>query len=72
MTGVTSYNHIHGTHSSEGKGDRGERTSDRTRTRDLRSIAEFQPREQQRDWSRSFVPHCSYVLVTGVPLSSDT
>ena len=35
-------------HSSKGKGDRGKRTSDRARTRDLRSIAEFQPREPQR------------------------
>ena len=36
-------------HSSEGKGDRGKRTSDRARTRDLvRSIAEFQPREPWR------------------------
>ena len=43
-----AFNHIHGNHSSEGKGDRRKRTSDRARTRDLRSIAEFQPREPQR------------------------
>ena len=32
----------------KGKGDREKRTSDRARTRDLRSIAEFQPREPRR------------------------
>ena len=32
----------------KGKGDRGKRTSDRARTWDLRSIAEFQPREPRR------------------------
>ena len=41
-------NHIHGTHSSERKGDREKRTSDRARTRDLCSIVEFQPREPRR------------------------
>ena len=35
-------------HSSEGKGYSRKRTSDRARTRDLRSIAEFQPREPRR------------------------
>ena len=28
--------------------------------------------ESHGDQLRSLVPHCSYVLVTGVPLSSDT
>ena len=46
--GVTSYNHIHGTHSSEGKGNRGKRTSNHAWTQDLCSIAEFQPREPRR------------------------
>ena len=32
----------------KGKGDREKRTSDRARTRDLRSITEFQPREPRR------------------------
>ena len=32
----------------KGKGDREKRTSDRARTRDLRSIVEFQPREPRR------------------------
>ena len=35
-------------HSSEGKGDRGKRTSDRARTWDLHTIAEFQPCEPRR------------------------
>ena len=32
----------------KGKGDRGKRTNDRARTRDLRSTAEFQPRKPRR------------------------
>ena len=32
----------------KGKGDRAKRTSDHARTRDLRSIAEFQPHEPRR------------------------
>ena len=48
----------------KGKADREIRTSDHARTRDLRSIAEFQPREPWRP-VRFFVPHRSYVPVTG-------
>ena len=43
--GITLFSNLYETHSSEGKGDRGKRTSDRARTWDLRSIAEFQPRK---------------------------
>ena len=50
----------------KGKGDRGKRTSDRVRTRDLCSITEFQPREPQRP-VEILRPHRSYV-----PLFSDT
>ena len=45
---ITLFNYPYGTHSSEGKGDRGKRTSDCPRTRDLRSNAEFQPRKPWR------------------------
>ena len=55
----------------KGKGDRGKRTSDCARTQDLHSITEFQPGEPWRP-VEILVPHCSYVPVTGVPLSSDT
>ena len=54
----------------KGKGDREKRTSDRARTRDLRSIAEFQPREPWRP-AEILRPPSPYVPVTGAPLSSD-
>ena len=64
-------NYRYGTHSSEGKGDRGKKTSNRARTRDLRSIAEFQPREPRRPVE---ILHPPSLLCTGHrrPLSSDT
>ena len=46
--GITLFSNLYGTHSSEGKGDREKRTSNRAWTWDLRSIAEFQPHELRR------------------------
>ena len=45
---ITLFSNLYGIHSSKGKGDRGKKTSDRARTWDLRSIAEFQPRDPRR------------------------
>ena len=53
-------------HSSDRIGGQGKRTSDRARTRDLRSIAEFQPREPS---ILVKIPRTESPL-TGVPLSS--
>ena len=65
------FSSLYGTHSSEGKGDRGKKTSDRARTRDLRSIAEFQPREP---WRPVEILRPPSLLCTGHRqlLSSDT
>ena len=49
-------------HSSKGKGDRGKRTSDHARTRDLCSIAEFQPSEPRRPVE---IPRPPSLLCTG-------
>ena len=67
----TLFSSLCGTHSSEGKGDRGKKTSDHARTQDLRSIAEFQPREPRKPVEILRPPS---LLCTGHrrPLSSDT
>ena len=68
-----SYNHIHETHSSEGKKatrEKGIATSGLKLT--TYALSRSFSHVSHRDRSRSFVPHCSYVPVTGVPLSSDT
>ena len=54
----------------KGKGDREKRTSDCARTRTYAIPRSFS-HASHRDRSKSFVPHRSYVPVTGVPLSSD-
>ena len=65
------FSSLYGTHSSERKGDRGKKTSDCARTRDLHSIAEFEPREPRRLVEILRPPS---LLCTGHrrPLSSDT
>ena len=65
-----SYNHIHGNHSSEGKGDRRKRTSDCARTQDLRFIAEFQPREPRRPVEIPRPPVESVPLPPPLPLNT--
>ena len=64
------FSNLHGTHSSEGKGNRGKGAGDHARTRDLRSIAEFQPREPQRP---AEILHPPSPLCTGVivPLTDE-
>ena len=70
MSWYTSYNHIHGTHSSEGLRRQGKKDRPATAL-ELWTYA-LSRSFTHGDRSRSSVPHRSYVPVTGVPLSSDT
>ena len=48
----------------KGKGDRGKRTSDRTRTLDPRSIAELQPREIEVTFHLRLANSCNVLGTT--------
>ena len=58
------YTHIHGTHSSEATATALELGT--------YALSQSFSHASHRNQLRSFVPHHSYVLVTGVPLYSDT